>query len=584
MTYEPTEDGNSFFNEEDQEEKDTEQYNQKECILFVIDCNPTMFIKDEKGDIPVKSAFEKIRSSMLSKVLNQPTDQVGIVLFGTREKQNATDNESVYVLQTIDIPDASRIKEIDGFIQNISTLHDKYGSIDWEFPMSDLFWVCSDAFFGSAPKYSAKRMFLITNNDNPHQNNDAIRQSSVQRAKDLITTGVEIRLFGLQKDNKPFNPSLFYNAILDDPTSDSFSCHPKLEQLEAIVKSKRAKSRSQFHLPLKLFDHLSIGVTGYNMIIEQRISTAKYFYTAEDEVKEAIGTTRWICVDTNQPLTRMDIDYAFNYGGEKIIFSKKELEDIQTLSEPGILLLGFRDIKELEPHYQVTHPYFIYPDDTVKRANTQPKIAALIPQEERKDREGNQIEPPGLQVVILPYADEIRSLPVLSTPKPNQEAIETAKEVVNKLYMREGFDPNRYENPYIRNHNNMIQTIALETEFEPEVDTIIPNYELIENELVSVIDNFKEQVGLDNITEEELLSFAVGQKRKIIDQDLSDSYKKLKLEGQSVENLWEQGQLTKLTNDSLKNFLKENGVQPKKVKADLVAQVSEYLSKKFKAN
>lgn len=42
-----------------------------------------MFIKDEKGDIPVKSAFEKIRSSMLSKVLNQPTDQVGIVLFGT---------------------------------------------------------------------------------------------------------------------------------------------------------------------------------------------------------------------------------------------------------------------------------------------------------------------------------------------------------------------------------------------------------------------------------------------------------------------------------------------------------------------
>lgn len=114
--------------------------------------------------------------------------------------------------------------------------------------------------------------------------------------KDLITTGVEIRLFGLQKDNKPFNPSLFYNAILDDPTSDSFSCHPKLEQLEAIVKSKRAKSRSQFHLPLKLSDHLSIGVTGYNMIIEQRISTAKYFYTAEDEVKEAIGTTRWICV------------------------------------------------------------------------------------------------------------------------------------------------------------------------------------------------------------------------------------------------------------------------------------------------
>lgn len=38
----------------------------------------------------------------------------------------------------------------------------------------------------------------------------------------------------------------------------------------------------------------------------------------------------------------------------------------------------------------------------------------------------------------------------------------------------------------IRNHNNMIQTIALETEFEPEVDTIIPNYELIENVHLSI--------------------------------------------------------------------------------------------------
>lgn len=38
----------------------------------------------------------------------------------------------------------------------------------------------------------------------------------------------------------------------------------------------------------------------------------------------------------------------------------------------------------------------------------------------------------------------------------------------------------------IRNHNNMIQAIALETEFEPEVDTIIPNYELIENVHLSI--------------------------------------------------------------------------------------------------
>jgi hypothetical protein len=31
----------------------------------------------------------------------------------------------------------------------------------------------------------------------------------------------------------------------------------------------------------------------------------------------------------------------------------------------GLLLLGFKSLKELEPHYQVTHPYFIYPDESV---------------------------------------------------------------------------------------------------------------------------------------------------------------------------------------------------------------------------
>lgn len=69
--------------------------------------------------------------------------------------------DHIYVLQTLDIPDAPRIKELDSLIEgnlfsifiksvhliwllDISQVKDQYGSTDKLFPISDLFWVCSD--------------------------------------------------------------------------------------------------------------------------------------------------------------------------------------------------------------------------------------------------------------------------------------------------------------------------------------------------------------------------------------------------------------------------------------------------------
>jgi hypothetical protein len=65
----------------------------------------------------------------------------------------------------LDIPDASIIKEMDKYIKSksikkvttisvaninidISLLRDNYGSSKIECPLGDLFWVCSDVFFG----------------------------------------------------------------------------------------------------------------------------------------------------------------------------------------------------------------------------------------------------------------------------------------------------------------------------------------------------------------------------------------------------------------------------------------------------
>jgi ATP-dependent DNA helicase 2 subunit 1 len=68
----------------------------------------------------------------------------------------------------------------------------------------------------------------------------------------------------------------------------------------------------------------------------------------------------------------------------------------------------------------------------VRRVNAIPKIVALLPQvrtkkkshflilfflkAEKLDNEGNQIDPPGFQMIISPYVDEIRPVPPYLVP------------------------------------------------------------------------------------------------------------------------------------------------------------------------
>jgi ATP-dependent DNA helicase 2 subunit 1 len=69
-------------------------------------------------------------------------------------------------------------------------------------------------------------------------------------------------------------------------------------------------------------------------------------------------------------------------------------------------------------------------------------------QEEILDDQGVQVRPPGFHVIIMPYADDIRSVPVdrLAT-EATDEQIDNAKAFVEKLSLKGRFDPLVYENP-----------------------------------------------------------------------------------------------------------------------------------------
>ncbi|VDP91856.1 unnamed protein product [Echinostoma caproni] len=106
-------------------------------------------------------------------------------------------------------------------------------------------------------------------------------------------------------------------------------------------------------------------------------------------------------------------------------------------------MLGFKPIKSLERHFYVRPAQFLYPDEStvrgsrlwfttllqtclnkqvialglcVQRKALPPRLVALLPQAEQLDEDGNQITPPGFQLIHLPYADDFRELDLPEVP------------------------------------------------------------------------------------------------------------------------------------------------------------------------
>ncbi|KAI8984187.1 SPOC like C-terminal domain-containing protein [Mycotypha africana] len=626
----------SFLDGEDDEDHTTnniQEYNFKECHIYAIDCSPSMWeqIEENDNEEPVLSALKCIRGKLLDSLYSRPNDQIGIVLYATEEHYNDAGKEHICVLQSLDIPDPTRLKELDTLIEDPSMIRQNYGSTDKLFPISDLFWLCSD-IISKSPKQSSKRVIIITDNDNPAGDNNLYNKAAIQRARDLTDNGVNMVVFGLDKPDIKFDKVNFYQRFctfendekintddndennMQDPNIEFrlLSATGKVKDLFKKLRTMQTK-RSEFRLPFQLGPNLTIGVRGYNMIIKQKIGAPKYFYSSGEQLKEAKSSTRWKREDTGDYLLPTDIQFSYEYGGEDIVFSREELEQIKTVKQPGIYVLGYRDISALKMYHQLTHPYFLYPDETqytgsrkvfttllkclskkkkmaicnlTRRVNTMSRLAALLPQIERIDSTGNVIDPAGFQVIILPFADEIRALPpyTVSGGKVFEEAVSVIKPVLKRLRMN-SFDPTIYHNPALQSHKNLLLRTALETDSVPPVkDDTIPDYKLINEECGEDIERFKTLVGLENLNVDAIVEQSTARKRQVARSTSPTDVKRPKLKERTIPEHWEYGTLDHVVNADLKEFLTSVGIHPKKLKKELVAQIDSYFRTKVEGS
>ncbi|KAJ3201794.1 X-ray repair cross-complementing protein 6, partial [Dinochytrium kinnereticum] len=286
-----------YSGEEEDEEKfeDDEEMEAmmkgRDCLIYVIDTSPAMHEPLESGKSFFQIAIKTAISLLLNKIINSESDLVGIVFYGTKKSKNTHSFDNIFVYNELEPPYAKRIADLENLESNQNIFDEEFGASD-TYAFHEALWICNSMFAKAAKKMDTKRVFLMTNNDNPNGDRAELQRSAVTRASDNII------------------------KMAEDETNFSLSdSGGKLEELMKQVRQKEFKKRTAFRVPFILGEDLEIGVAGYNLVTEVKPSSYTYLLGATNEEVKVV--TSHYCSTTSQQLGPTDMDSYYEFGGAK---------------------------------------------------------------------------------------------------------------------------------------------------------------------------------------------------------------------------------------------------------------------------
>ena len=567
----------------------------KDIIIFLIDCNLSMHQEQKENSsqkitTPISTILKVMENFLKTKIISNQNDLFGIVLFNTTKSNNEMNFDGVNILFKVEAPNAFNIKRIKIMSLNCDPeinkmnykkeLNEIFSPIE-EITNSNLnnaLWIVHSLLKNYDKKIYKRRIFLFTDNDDPISNIQE-KNICIQRAKDMNDSDITIELFPMNFDNKRFNLSNFYAQIIpynsdEDGGNDNLlsieQCTDRLRELTKRIRQKEIKKRTLGKCPFFLTNNTKIYMNVYSTV--KRSNKGK-IYTVDGKTNKLLkGLNSIQCKDTGTELYPEQVGTYQLYGNKRIIFSKEEMNKIKFFEEPGMKLLGFKSIESIKPYYNVHESYFIYPNELfsngsgtlvdamikqmlnknkcaivkfVSREGSVVKICALMPQAEKYDEDYFQT-PPGFNMIILPWADDIRSNSEIMAkypkelPKVNEEQSELAKKIIKKMNI--SFDCRAFENIELQKFYSTLQALALEeNNIEQVDDTMQPHTEGLEKVLKGLDENFRKTIfGENGGLPKDLMEKYQGRKRqrsKSVDSESSESLNKKKRNKKSKENI-----------------------------------------------
>lgn len=277
---------------------------------------------------------------------------------------------------------------------------------------------------------------------------------------------------------------------------------------------------------LEIGPNFKISVTGYLLFKRQEPARSSYVWLGGEKPQIAKGVTTQIADDTARTVEKWEIRKAYKFGGEQVSFTVDEQQALKNFGDPVIRIIGFKPLSALPFWTNMKHPTFIYPSEEgyvgstrvfsalhqkllkdekmalvwfIPRKNAAPALAAMIPGAEKVDEDGVQRFPPGMWIIPLPFADDVRQnhetiLNVAPIP-----LIDQMRAVIQQLQLPKAqYDPLKYPNPCkssgvflriiyslsyaaLQWHYRILQALALDEDLpEKPEDKTIPKYRQID--------------------------------------------------------------------------------------------------------
>lgn len=623
----------------------------KDAVLFAIDISPSMLERpspsdDKKAerDSPASAALKCAHQLMQQRIISNPKDMMGILLFGT-EKTDLKDGDSTfqhcYLLSDLDVPSAQDVKQLRDLLEDEDQAAQILKPAKEPATIANVLFCANQIFTAKAPNFSSRRLFLVTDNDNPAATKHD-KDTAITRARDLYDLGCTIDLFPISQSGHGFERTRFYDDLVY-PTSPSDPDAPVaiasttkvaksgdgitlLKQLLSSINSKAAPRRALFSLPLEIGPGLRIGVKGFILIKRQEHAKSCYVWVGGEKPQIVTASTSHMADDTARVVEKGELRKAYKFGGDTITFTPEEFTQIrQCFGEPIIRIIGFKPLSSLPIWANIGKATFVYPSEAdfvgstrvfsalqqkllesqrmalawfVARKNAAPVMAAIMPGQEKVDESGEQTMPPGLWLVPLPFADDIRQCPEQPTePRTTNELTDKMRVIIEQLQLPKGvYDPSKYPNPDLQWFYRILQAMALEEEVpEKADDKTIPRYKQIDKRAAEYIQAYGEEFESTFAVKARTSLVArtkAGKKRPTpaADDDEEPTAKKrikkepqVKEEGgdgmtdQQMADINNKGQISKQTVAVLKDFLGARGQSVGGKKAELLERVQDYL-------
>ncbi|KAK4194769.1 SPOC like C-terminal domain-containing protein [Triangularia verruculosa] len=642
-----------FGGEEEEEELDENDYKtQKDAVLFAIDISssmlqppPTSDNKKADKDSAVAAALKCAYQFMQQRIIAQPKDMMGILLFGTEKSKFRDEAGSrsgsgyphCYLFTELDVPAAEDVKKLRELVEEGEDADEVLVPSKEPALMSNVLFCANQIFTTNAANFGSRRLFIITDNENPHGNDKQAKSSAAVRAKDLYDLGVTIELFPVTRANKGFDLSKFYDDIVyrspaEDPdastgvkTSRSGDGLTLLNSLISNINSKQTPKRSYFSkMPFELAPGLTITVKGYMPLHQQKPARTCYVWLGGEQAQLAQSET--IKVDSEaRTVEKSEIKKAYKFGGEYIYFTPEEAKSLKELDTKCLRVIGFKPMANIPMWASVKKSTFIFPSEEgyvgstrvfsalwqklleskkvgiawfVARKNANPVMVAIIPSGNLNDEDQDATTPylpAGLWLYPLPFADDIRTVDIKCPPKPADELTDKMREVIQNLQLPKAtYNPLKYPNPALQWHYKILQAMALEDDVPDEMeDLTVPKYKQIDKRVGGYLAEWKEELAEKA---KEFMEFRA-TKRELEDQDMELVERKRPAKRQKpaagstaggpssggqmsnaeLKAAWGNDTLKKLTVPVLKDILTSKGISTTGKKADLLERLEEWI-------